>query len=94
MELKEDLSSRAAITHGWNWKFSKRHLSLILQSSDSTTAIRLHALNKDNINDYFDMLKKVFNDADFWNNQEVDESSTPLESCPHKIVDKSSSIGY
>ena len=45
MELKEDLSLRAARdTHGRWQKFKERNLSLSLRSGDSTAAIRLDAV--------------------------------------------------
>ena len=60
MELKEDLSLRAARdTHGRWQKFKERNLSLSLRSGDSTAAIRLDAVNEENMDNYFKMLKEV-----------------------------------
>jgi len=84
VEMKEDVSLRAArVTHGWWQKFLKRNPSLSLQSGDSTAAVRLDAMNEENMDNYFGMLKKVFDEGDFWNHPEaiynMDESGMPLE---------------
>jgi len=64
--MKEDVSLRATrVTHGWWQKFLKRNPSLSLQSGDSTAAVRLDAMNDENMDNYFGMLKKVFDAGDF-----------------------------
>ena len=58
VELKEDISLRAAkVTHGWWQKFKERSPSLSLRSGDSTSAIRLDAVNEENMNYYFNTPK-------------------------------------
>ena len=80
VELKEDESLRAArVTHGWWQKFLRKDSSLSLQSGDSTAAIRLDAVNEENMSNCFEKVKEVFDDGDFWNHPEaiynVDETS-------------------
>ena len=72
VELKEDVSLKAArVTHGWWQKFKERNPSVSLRSGDSTAAVRLDAVNEENMNNYFDMLKDVFDKGDFWNHPEA-----------------------
>jgi len=49
----------------------KRNPSLRLKSGDSTTEVRMDAINDDNIKNYFDQLKKVFDEGDFWDHPEA-----------------------
>ena len=91
VELKEDVSLKGArVTHGWWQKFKERNPSVSLRSGDSTAAVRLDAVNEENMNNYFDMLKDVFDKGDFWNHPEaiynMDESGMPLEPRPPKVV--------
>ena len=61
-----------------------------LRAGDSTAGVRMDAINKDNLDNYFDQLKKVFDEGYFWNHPEaiynMDETGVPLEPCPPKIV--------
>jgi len=47
-------------------------------------------MNEENMDNYFGMLKKVFDEEDFWNHPEaiynMDESGIPLEPRPPKVV--------
>jgi len=65
---------------------------LSLRSGDSTAAVKLDAMNEENVDNYFGMLKKVFDEGDFWNHPEaiynMDESGMPLEPRPPKVVAK------
>ena len=91
VESKEDVSLKASrVTHGWWQTFKERNPSLSLRSGDSTAAVRLDAVNKENTDNYFDMLKTFFDDGDFWNHPEaiynMDESGMPPEPHPPKVV--------
>jgi len=91
VEQKDDVALKAArVTHGWWQRFLKRNPSLSLRSGDSTAAIRLDAVTEENMDNYFDMLKEVFDDGDFWNHPEaiynMDETGMPLEPRPPKVV--------
>jgi len=74
----------------------KRNPSLSLRAGDSMAGVRMDAINKDNLDNYFDQLKKVFDEGDFWNHPEaiynLDETGVPLEPCPPKIVARRSAI--
>jgi len=66
LRAKEDVSLRATrVTLGWWQKFKERNPSLNLRSGDSTAAIRLDAVNEENMDNYFDMLKEIINEGDF-----------------------------
>jgi len=63
---------------------------LSLWSGDSTAGIRMDAINEENLNNYFDQLKEVFDKGDFWNYPEaiynMDETGVPLKPRPPKII--------
>ena len=91
VEQKEDVSLRAAkLTHGWWQKFLKRNPSLSLRSGDSTAGVRMDAVNEENMQNYFDQLKDIFDKGDFWNHPEaiynMDKTGVPLEPRPPKVV--------
>ena len=91
VEGKEDVSLRAdRVTQGWWEKFLKRNPSLSLRAGDSTAGVRMDAINEDNMDNYFEQLKEVFDKGDFWNHPEaiynLDETGVPLEPRPPKIV--------
>ena len=48
------------ISNGWWFKFRKRSLLISLRKGDSTAGVRMDAVNSENINEYFDLLEKVF----------------------------------
>ena len=56
-------SSRAvSISNGWWCNFKRRNPFLSLRSGDSTASVQMSSVNKDNISQYFDLLKKVFDE--------------------------------
>jgi len=61
-----------------------------LRSGDSTTRVRMDAVNEENIQNYLDQLKEIFDEGDFWNHPEaiynLDEAGLPLEPRPPKVV--------
>ena len=56
---------------------------IILRSGDSTATVRMNAVNPENVNKYFDLLEKVFDECDFHSHPEaiynMDETGMPLE---------------
>jgi len=52
--------------------------------------VRMDVVNEENMRNYFDQLKKVFDEGDFWNHLEaiynLDKTGVPLESRPPKVV--------
>lgn len=91
MEKKEDVSLPSDNTaHGWWQKFLKRNPSLSLQAGDSMAGVRMDAINAENITNYFDQLKILYDEYDFNNHPEaiynLDETSVPLEPQPPKVV--------
>ena len=67
MERKENASLRSStVTHGWWQKFLKRNPSLSLRAGDSTAAsIRMDAINAENLKNYYDQLRSLFDEYDF-----------------------------
>ena len=91
VEKKEDVSLRSDnITHGWWQKFLKRNPSLSLRAGDSTAGVRMDAVNAENIANYFDQLRSLFDEYDFDNHPEaiynLDETGVPLEPRPPKVI--------
>ena len=91
VEQKEDVSLRKdKITNGWWQKFLERNPSIRLRSGDSTAGIRLDAVNPENLNNYFDQLKQIYDEFNFEEHPEaiynMDETGVPLEPRPPKVV--------
>ena len=91
VKQKQDVKLRSAtITHGWWQKFLKRNPSLSLRAGDATAGIRMDAINTENLKNYFDQLRSIFDDFDFDNHPEavynMDETGVPLEPRPPKVV--------
>ena len=91
VKQKQDVKLRSAtITHGWWQKFLKRNPSLSLRAGDATAGIRIDAINTENLKNYFDQLRSIFDDFDFDNHPEavynMDETGVPLEPRPPKVV--------
>ena len=61
-----------------------------LRSGDSTARIHLDAVNPENLNNYFDQLKRIYDEFDFEEHPEaiynMDKTRAPLEPCPPKVV--------
>jgi len=90
---KEDVSLQSSkITHGWWQKFLKRHPDLSLKSGDSTAGIRLDVVNPENLSNYFDALRSIFDEFDFDDHPEaiynMDETEVPLKLRPPKVIAK------
>ena len=53
------------ISHGWWKRFLERNSALSLRSGNSAAGVRLDAVNKENMLNYFNRLKEVYDDLDF-----------------------------
>ena len=56
-----------SISNGWWFNFLKRNKSLRLRSGDSTAGVRMEAVNAENLKNYFDLLKSVYDEFEFEN---------------------------
>ena len=80
----------SSITDGWWQKFMKRNPSLRLRAGDSTAGVRMDAINAENMREYFDLLRSVFDEFGFDDHPEriynMDETGVPLEPRPPKVI--------
>jgi len=63
--VNQSSSRSVSISNGWRFNFKKRNQGLSLSSGDSTAGVRLSAVNKDNVNHYFDLLQEVLDEHNF-----------------------------
>ena len=88
--LKQQPSKSVNLSNGWWYNFKKRNPNLSLRSGDSTSTVRMNAVNPENVNTYFDLLEDLFDQFDFYSYPEtiynMDETGMPLEPRPPKIV--------
>ena len=79
--LKQQPPRSVNLSNGWWYNFKKRNPSLSLRSGDSTAAVRMNAVNPENVNTYFDLLEEVFDEYDFHSHPEaiynMDETGRP-----------------
>ncbi len=82
----------SVISNGWWEKFLKRNPFLSLRTGDSTAGVRMDAVNTENMDMYFDLLRSVFDDFGFDQFPEaiynMDETGVPLTPRPPKIIAK------
>jgi len=87
---KPGYDKEVKISSGWWNKFIKRNPSLHLRCGDSTTGVRMNAVNTENINDYFDLLQEVFEQKGFADHPKaiysIDKTGMPLEPHPSKVI--------
>ena len=78
------------LSDGWYYRFMSRQSGLALRKGDPTANIRMNCLNKEIMEEYFDMLKKTLLDNDLMNKPaqiyNVDESGMPLDHRPPKVI--------
>lgn len=78
------------ISDGWWKRFLQRHPKLRLRSGDATGHVRMDAMNKDNLKNYFNLLKHVIEENGLQNHPEcvynMDESGLPLDPKPPKVI--------
>ena len=89
---KEQNQKEVTVSNGWWFKFKMRNPSLSLRRGDSTAGVRMDAVNSENINEYFDLLERVFQEYGFSDHPEaiynMDETGMPLEPRPPKVITK------
>ena len=89
---KEQNQKEVTVSNGWWFKFKMRNPSLSLRRGDSTAGVRMDAVNPENINEYFDLLERVFQEYGFSDQPEaiynMDETGMPLEPRPPKVIRK------
>jgi len=82
----------ANVSNGWWSNFLKRNPSISLRSGDSTAGVRMEAINPENLNNYYDLLRSVYDESDFDKFPEsiynMDETGVPLSPRPPKVIAK------
>ena len=78
------------ISDGWWKRFLQRHPKLSLRYGDATGHVRMNAMNRENLTNYFALLKECMEENDLMDHPEriynMDESGIPLDPRPPKIV--------
>ena len=85
--LKKD-----CITHGWWNRFLERQGDLSLRRSDSTAHVRMNAINRETLQQYFSLLKDVLDEHDLHSKPaqiyNVDETGVPFDYKVPNVVAK------
>ena len=80
----------SAISNGWWQRFLQRNPNLKLRHGDGTSGIRMDAANTENMKAYFEELREIFDDYNFYEHPEaiyhMDETGVPLDPTPPKII--------
>ena len=88
--ISKERGIKGPISDGWWRRFLERNPSLSLRSGDSTAGVRMDAVNCENMEAYFNLLREVFDEFDFDNCPQciynMDETGVPLEPKPPKVV--------
>ena len=78
------------VSNGWWDKFLRRNPTLRLRIGDSTAGVRFDAINTENMDNYFKLLKDTYDQYDFADNPEcifnMDETGMPLCPRPPKVI--------
>ena len=78
------------VSNGWWDKFLRRNPTLRLLIGDSTVGVRFDAINTENMDNYFKLLKDTYDQYDFADNLEcifnMDETGMPLCPRPPKVI--------
>ena len=78
------------LSSGWWRGFLRRHPALRLRAGDATAAVRMDAVNEENIHTYFSLLKEVYDEFEFeafpQRIYNMDETGVPLDPRPPKVV--------
>ena len=76
------------ISNGWWRRFLERNPTISLRSGDSTAQVRMQAINRENVEQYHNLLKDVLDEFDLENHPEqiynMDGSGIPLDPRPPK----------
>ena len=77
-------------SYGWWRRFLQRHLNVSLRAGDATGHVRMNAITRENLQQYFKLLDDCMTEYDFANHPErvynMDESGVPLDPKPPKVV--------
>ena len=88
--IQKNVLKGSAISNGWWQRFLERNPILRLRRGDSTAAIRMDVVNMENIKAYFEELKLIFDEFNFYEHPEaiynMDETGVPLDPCPPKVI--------
>ena len=86
----EGVLKATRISDGWWRRFLERNPQLSLHSGDSTAGVRMDALNRETINNYFDLLQELNDEFGFDEHPDtiynMDETGMPLDPRPLKVV--------
>ena len=78
------------ISDGWWRRFLQRHPNLSLRRGDATGHIRMNAMTKENLTNYFDLLRDCLTENGLMDHPEriynMDESVIPLDPKPPKVI--------
>ena len=78
------------LSSGWWRGFLRRHPALRLRAGDATAAVRMDAVNEENVHTCFSLLKEVYDEFEFeafpQRIYNMDETGVPLDSRPPKVV--------
>ena len=92
---RKGCSEKECITSRWWNKFLKRQGDLSLRRGESTAHVRMDAINRETIGQYFSLLKNVLNEHNLAANPEriynVDETGMPVDFKTPNIVAKTGS---
>lgn len=62
---EKNLLRKCRITDGWWRRFLERHPSLVLRRGDATADVRMKAVSRQNLEQYFKLLKEVIDENGF-----------------------------
>lgn len=87
---EKGLLQGARISTGWWKRFLERQPKLSLRRGDATAHVRMDALSQETIDQYFTLLREVYEEHNFEANPaqiyNMDETGMPLDPRPPKVV--------
>ena len=88
--IQKEVLKGSAISNGWWQRFLQRNPNLKLRRGDGTSGIRMDVANAENMRAYFEELRAIFDDYNFYEHPEaiynMDETGVPLDPTPPKII--------
>ena len=87
----KEVLRKQKISDGWWRRFRERQNGLlVLRKGDSTSFLRMNAMNKDTLNHYFDLLEETMKENNLLNSPtkvyNVDETGIPLDPKTPKVI--------
>ena len=90
MAADKGVLRQSQVSSGWWRRFLERQKDLSLKQGDSTAHVRMDAMNRDTMQDYFTLLKDTLETHDLVSRPaqiyNVDESGVPFNPRPPKVV--------